>query len=75
MTMPNGFARNKKYNYTTCTRYICSYDSKYKILTVKSNNNLTIYQLGISKRDYLKLEKEIFKDILADKIFDNAKEY
>ena len=30
---------------------------------------------GISKEDYLKLEKEIFKDMSVDKIFDNAKEY
>ena len=46
MTMPNGFVKNTKYNYTTYTRYICSYDSKNKILTVKSNTNPTVYQLG-----------------------------
>ncbi|MCQ4922321.1 linear amide C-N hydrolase [Tissierella carlieri] len=46
MTMPNGFVRNEKYNYTTYTRYICSYDSKHKLLTVKSNTNPTVYQLG-----------------------------
>lgn len=46
MTMPNGFIRNEKYNHTTYTRYICSYDSKYKLLTVKSNTNPTVYQLG-----------------------------
>ena len=46
MIMPNGFVRNKKYNHTTYTRYICSYDSKHKLLTVKSNTNPTVYQLG-----------------------------
>ncbi|MEY8416844.1 linear amide C-N hydrolase [Tissierella praeacuta] len=46
MTMPNGFVRNKKYNETTYTRYICSYDSKNKLLTVKSNTNPKVYQLG-----------------------------
>ena len=46
MTMPNGFVKNKKYDYATYTRYICSYDSKHKLLTVKSNTNPTVYQLG-----------------------------
>ncbi|WFA07825.1 linear amide C-N hydrolase [Tissierella sp. Yu-01] len=46
MTMPNGFVRNQKYNQTTYTRYICSYDSKDKILTVKSDTNPTVYRLG-----------------------------
>ncbi len=46
MAMPNGFVRNKKYNHATYTRYICSYDSKNKLLTVKSNTNPMVYQLG-----------------------------
>lgn len=46
MTMPNGFVRSKKYNHNTYTRYICSYDSKNRLLTVKSLNNPTVYQLG-----------------------------
>ncbi len=46
MTMPNGFVRNKKYNYNTYTRYICCYDSKDKLLTVKSITNPTVYRLG-----------------------------
>ena len=46
MTMPNGFVRNKKYNYTTYTRYICAYDTNHKMLTVKSNSNPIVYQLG-----------------------------
>jgi hypothetical protein len=33
------------------------------------------YSEGISEEDYLKLEKEIFKDMSVDGIFDNAKEY
>lgn len=46
MTMPNGFVRNEKYNDNTYTRYICSYDTKHRLLTVKSNLNPTVYQLG-----------------------------
>ncbi|MBC8586814.1 linear amide C-N hydrolase [Paratissierella segnis] len=46
MTLPNGFIRNKKYNHTTFTRYISSYDSKDKLLTVKSSTNPNVYQLG-----------------------------
>ena len=30
---------------------------------------------GISKEDYLNIEKDIFKDMSADKIFDEAEEY
>lgn len=46
MTMPNGFVRNKKYDDTTATRYTCSYDTKEKLLTVKSDTNPKVYQLG-----------------------------
>ncbi len=46
MFLPNGFIRNKKYNYNTYTRYICAYDSKHRLLTVKSDTNPTVYQLG-----------------------------
>ena len=46
MTMPNGFVRNKKYRFNTYTRYICSYDTKNRLLTVKSDTNPTVYQLG-----------------------------
>ncbi|GMG95721.1 linear amide C-N hydrolase [Tepidimicrobium xylanilyticum] len=45
MAMPNGFVKNKKYNYTTYTRYICVYDSKHKLLTVKSMTNPIVYRL------------------------------
>ncbi len=41
-----GLLEIKKYNHTTYTRYICSYDSKHKLLTVKSNTNPRVYQLG-----------------------------
>ncbi len=34
-----------------------------------------LHSEGISKEDYLKLEKEIFKDMSVDEIYDNAKEY
>ena len=46
MIMPDGFVRNRKYEYNTYTRYICSYDTKHKLLTVKSNTNPIVYQLG-----------------------------
>jgi len=46
MVMPNGFVRNKRYNYYTYTRYICAYDTKHKLLTVKSDTNPTVYQLS-----------------------------
>lgn len=46
MNMPNGFVRNQRFNETTYTRYICSYDSKHKLLTVKSYENPRVYQLG-----------------------------
>ncbi|MFA5576639.1 MAG: linear amide C-N hydrolase [Tissierellaceae bacterium] len=46
MSMPNGFVKNKKYDYNTYTRYICVYDSKSKLLTIKSHTNPMVYQLG-----------------------------
>lgn len=46
MALPNDFIRNKKYNYNTYTRNICVYDSKQKLLTVKSDTNPTVYRLG-----------------------------
>ncbi len=48
MVMPEGFVRNKKYNETTFTRYICGYDTFEKILTVKSHKNPTVYQLSFN---------------------------
>lgn len=51
MVMPNGFVRNKKHDETTYTRYICSYDTKNKLLTIKSNTNPTVYQLGFKDID------------------------
>ncbi len=46
MVMPDGFVRNKKYNYTTYTRYTCAYDTESKLLTVKSHTNPMVYKLG-----------------------------
>ena len=46
MTMPEGFVKNKKYDETTYTRYICSYDTDNKLLTVKSHKNPAVYELG-----------------------------
>ncbi len=46
MTLPNGFIRNKKYEHNTYTRYICSYDTKFMQLTLKSDTNPMVYSLG-----------------------------
>ncbi len=64
MALTNGFIVNQKYNQATYTRYICSYDSKDRILTVKSNTNPMVYQLGFddiedkNKRQAFFLEKD-----------------
>ncbi|MDY0234788.1 MAG: linear amide C-N hydrolase [Gudongella sp.] len=49
MVMPVGFVRNKTYNETTYTRYTCSYDTKEKLLTVKSHLNPAVYKLGFEE--------------------------
>lgn len=70
MTMPKGFVRNKKHNSSTYTRYTCSYDSKHRLLTVKTNTNPRVYQLGFEdikdkdKRQAFFLEE----DFKVDKI-------
>lgn len=46
MALPNGFIRNKKFNYNTYTRYICLYDSKHKLLTVRTDTNPMVYELS-----------------------------
>lgn len=71
MTIPNGFIRNKKYNDTTYTRYICSYDSKNKLLTVKSSTNPTVYKLGF---DDIKDEEKrqaffLSEDFIVENLF------
>lgn len=62
MVMPEGFVRNKKYNEITYTRYICSYDTKNKLLTVKSHTNPTVYQLGFEDIEYKHKRQEFFLD-------------
>ena len=63
MAMPKGFVRNKKYNHTTYTRYICSYDTKNKLLTVKSNTNPTVYQLGFEDIEDENKRQAFFLDL------------
>src|SRR5699024_6594497 len=69
MTMPNGFIKNKRYNYNTYTRYICSYDSKHKLLTAKSDTNPRVYQLGFEdiedqdKRQAFFLDRDFVAEI------------
>ena len=63
MNLPNGFITNKKYNQTTYTRYICGYDSKYRLLTVKSNTNPIVYQLGFEDIEDEDKRQEFFLDL------------
>lgn len=46
MTMPEGFVTNAKYYEITYTRYICGYDTRNRLLTVKAHTNPSVYQLG-----------------------------
>lgn len=62
MVMPKGFVRNQKHNETTYTRYICSYDTKHKLLTVKSHTNPTVYQLGFEDVDDKDNRQEFYLD-------------
>ena len=62
MAMPKGFVRNKKYNHTTYTRYICVYDSKNKLLTVKSDTNPMVYKLGFEDIEEENKRQEFFLD-------------
>lgn len=70
MVMPKGFVRNKKHDETTYTRYICSYDTKDKLLTVKSHSNPTVYELGFDdikepdKRQAFFLDREFVSEKL-----------
>jgi len=70
MTMPNGFVRNQKYNHTTYTRYICAYDSKSKLLTVKSDTNPRVYQLGFEDIEDEDKRQAFFldKDFIVEKL-------
>lgn len=63
MTMPEGFVRNKKHEETTYTRYICSYDTNNKLLTVKSHTNPTVYQLGFEDIEEKGKRQEFFLDL------------
>ena len=62
MTITNGFVINQKYNQATYTRYISAYDSKDKILTVKSNINPMVYQLGFDDIEDKDKRQEFFLD-------------
>ena len=70
MAMPNGFVRNKKYNHTTYTRYLCSYDTNNKLLTVRSDTNPKVYQLGFEdiKEDDKRQAFFIESDFTAEKL-------
>ena len=72
MSMPNGFVENKKYNYTTYTRYICSYDTRSKLLTVKDHLNPTVYELGFEDIEDLDKRQEFYikREFATEKIVD-----
>lgn len=73
MVMPKGFVKNKTYDENTYTRYICSYDTREKLLTVKSHTNPTVYKLGFSdvedetKRQAFFLEQNFIMNSLIKK--------
>lgn len=60
LVMPEGFVRNKKYEETTYTRYICAYDTKNRLLTVKFHTNPTVYQLGFQDIEDKNERQEFF---------------
>lgn len=70
MVMPEGFVRNKKYNHITYTRYICSYDTKNKLLTAKSHTNPMVYELGFEdiEEDDKRQAFFIDQDFVAEKL-------
>ena len=70
MAMPNGFVKNKKYNYRTYTRYICAYDTGRKLLTLRSETNPRIYSLGFEDIENLDKRQDFFlnKKFSMDKL-------
>lgn len=60
MSLPEGFILNKKYNYSTYTRYICGYDTFHKKLTIKSHRNPTVYSLGFEDIQNKNQRQEFF---------------
>lgn len=46
VSMPKGFIKNKKYDDITSTLYTCAYDTKEKLLTIKTDYNPTVYELS-----------------------------
>lgn len=70
MVMPEGFVRNKKYNHITYTRYICSYDTKNKLLTAKAHTNPMVYQLGFEDIEEKDTRQAFFIDqnFVAEKL-------
>lgn len=70
MAMPNGFVRNKKYNHTTYTRYLCAYDTNSKLLTVRSDTNPMVYQLGFEDIENADQRQAFFveSDFMAEEL-------
>lgn len=70
MVMPEGFVRNDKYNETTYTRYICGYDTKDKLLTVKAHTNPIVYQLGFKDIEDEDVRQEFFleQEFIVEKL-------
>lgn len=69
MTMPKGFVRNNQYDYLTFTRYISSYDSNSKTLSLRGNMNPMVYSLNFED---IKNENERLEFFIEEK-FDTKK--
>ncbi len=70
LKMPEGFVKldgNPDHSYT---RYICAYDNKSRLLTVRSHTNPTIFSLSFEDVENVnhRLSIEIPKDIIISKI-------
>lgn len=70
MVMSEGFVRNDKYNETTYTRYICGYDTKDKLLTIKAHTNPIVYQLGFKDIEDEDVRQEFFleQEFIVEKL-------
>lgn len=63
MAMPNGFVINKRFNMATYTRYTCGYDTRDKILTVRSDTNPTVYELRFEDIEDKDKRQEFYLDL------------
>lgn len=48
VSLPEGFIRNRQYDDTTFTRYLCAYEAERRCLTVKSDTSPAVFQIALS---------------------------